>query len=387
MALGSLTKAEGMSLKKAGSLGKALIIFMVVMLGPAKAMEMLPWWNVRLFDEMAIYIQGHSDTESGTTQHPPVWNSHAGQWLISLQPPGPTDQIALSLDLTLLYMRVVQKQREGERRNRWTACKGSRSQEWQPYNYYQWEEAGGAGGGSSSHPSSSSTGYTGHASWWEPEEGWEEPEEGWRARYPKWSEDRYYTRGWGSSCKRHERRGFEQRGEPVPDHLLPKKTELSKGLKKEMMELVKKSRKVREASSESDLPEPGKKTEPEKAADTPGDESSSDWSFAGKPRPKRRSESPMPGKHGPRFKGTPPFPERTSVGEKKIKEEEEEDDDDDESEEPEKAKKKKKKRRRKSRKPEKGGVSKHDEPGNGSGGGGADGGGGAGAAPAVTAAA
>ena len=208
MALGSLTKAEGMSLKKAGSLGKALIIFMVVMLGPAKAMEMLPWWNVRLFDgvyylidhtsgwqtaletwqvmsleeamqadpEMAIYIQGHSDTESGTTQHPPVWNSHAGQWLISLQPPGPTDQIALSLDLTLLYMRVVQKQREGERRNRWTACKGSRSQEWQPYNYYQWEEAGGAGGGSSSHPSSSSTGYTGHASWWEPEEGWEEVE-------------------------------------------------------------------------------------------------------------------------------------------------------------------------------------------------------------------
>ena len=126
-----------------------------------------------------------------------------------------------------------------------------------------------------------------------------------------------------------------------------KKTELSKGLKKEMMELVKKSRKVREASSESDLPEPGKKTEPEKAADTPGDESSSDWSFAGKPRPKRRSESPMPGKHGPRFKGTPPFPERTSVGEKKIKEEEEEDDDDDESEEPEKAKKKEKKKKKK----------------------------------------
>ena len=123
MALNSLTKAGGMSLQKAGSLGKALVILMVVIVGPAKAMEAFPWWNVRLFDgvyylidhttgwrellgtwevlsleeameadpEMGIFIHGHSQLESASTEHPPVWNFQARQWLISLQPPSPHD--------------------------------------------------------------------------------------------------------------------------------------------------------------------------------------------------------------------------------------------------------------------------------------------------------
>lgn len=398
----------------------ALLTFLVVMVGPAKAMEPFPWWNVRLFDgiyylvdhnsgwqeqletwevmsleeamqadpEMAIYIHGHSNLGSGTTQHPPVWNAQARQWLMSLQPPGPNDHMALSLDLPLLYMRVEEKQREQERKNeeaRWQACKGSRSQGWQPYSWWDWEE--GMGGGST--PSSSSTGYTGPGTW--------EPEEGWNPWHPKWNNERYYTRGWGSACKRHQRRACEQRGEPVPDHLLPKKIELAKGFKKEMMELVKKSKKVAEASSDSEMPEAGKKAEPEKApSPEEDDESSSSWSY--NPKPNRRSDSPMPGKHGPRWKGTPRTVAKVPVGDKqelevekylksRIKEEEEEDDDEEDSEEPEKAKKKKKKRRRKSRKPEKGGV-KPDGPGDGHGGAGGGGGGGAGEGPAaVTAAA
>ena len=404
----------------------ALFTFMVVMVGPAKAMGAFPWWNVRFFDgiyylidhnsgwqeqletwevmsleeamhadpEMGIYIHGHSHQGSGSTEHPPIWNSQARQWLISLQPPGPNDYLALSLDLPLLYMRVEEKQREEERRNeerRWQACKGSRSQEWQewqPHSWWDWEDASGCGG---STPSSSSTGYSGPATW--------EPEEGRSPWHPKWSNERYFTRGWGSACKRHQRRGCEQRGEPVPDHLMAKKTELAKGFKKEMMELVKKAKKAAEASSDSEMPEKGKKEEPAKAASTPGDESSSEWSYD--PKTKRRSDSPMPGKHGPRWKGTPPNLAKVPVGDKKelevekmlkakIKEEEEEDDDEEDSEEPEKANKKKKKRRRKSKKPEKGGV-KPDEPGDGYGGdGGAGGGGGGGAGEgtaAVTAAA
>ena len=149
MAMGSLTKAGGRSLQKAGSLGMALFTFMVVMVGPAKAMGAFPWWNVRFFDgiyylidhnsgwqeqletwevmsleeamhadpEMGIYIHGHSHLGSGSTEHPTIWNSQARQWLISLQPPGPNDYLALSLDLPLLYMRVEEKQREEERRN------------------------------------------------------------------------------------------------------------------------------------------------------------------------------------------------------------------------------------------------------------------------------
>ena len=147
-----------------------------------------------------------------------------------------------------------------------------------------------------------------------------------------------------------QRRACEQRGEPVPDHLLPKKIELAKGFKKEMMELVKKSKKVAEASSDSEMPEAGKKAEPEKApSPEEDDESSSSWSY--NPKPNRRSDSPMPGKHGPRWKGTPRTVAKVPVGDKqelevekylksRIKEEEEEDDDEEDSEEPEKAKKK-----------------------------------------------
>ena len=137
-----------------------------------------------------------------------------------------------------------------------------------------------------------------------------------------------------------------------------KKTELAKGFKKEMMELVKKAKKAAEASSDSEMPEKGKKEEPAKAASTPGDESSSEWSYD--PKPKRRSDSPMPGKHGPRWKGTPPNLAKVPVGDKKelevekmlkakIKEEEEEDDDEEDSEEPEKAKEKKKREEEKAR--------------------------------------
>ena len=136
------------------------------------------------------------------------------------------------------------------------------------------------------------------------------------------------------------------------------------------------------------MPEKGKKEEPAKAASTPGDESSSEWSYD--PKPKRRSDSPMPGKHGPRWKGTPPNLAKVPVGDKKelevekmlkakIKEEEEEDDDEEDSEEPEKAKKKRKREEEKARSLRRVGV-KPDEPGDGYGGdGGAGGGGGGGA--------
>ena len=123
------------------------------------------------------------------------------------------------------------------------------------------------------------------------------------------------------------------------------------------MELVKKSKKVAEASSDSEMPEAGKKAEPEKApSPEEDDESSSSWSY--NPKPNRRSDSPMPGKHGPRWKGTPRTVAKVPVGDKqelevekylksRIKEEEEEDDDEEDSEEPEKAKKKKEEEKKK----------------------------------------
>ena len=421
----SLQKA--MSLKKAGgmSLLKAVLLMGIFFLGPVEGHPNFPWWNVRFFDgtfylinhvsqwqeelsmwqvlsleeafqqdpEMQIYIMGHSQMGSPSTNYAPIWNSQASQWLLATNPPGPNQQAGQMLDLELLHYRVEEKQRREQNRviNRWSkgeeAKKGcGKSWENDPVYWWAhkkkepdhgwWEEDWG-----SSHHSSGSA-----RSSWEPDEAWPPGPSEPSSSTPKWSNERYLARGWGSACRRHQRNQYKQRGEPVPEHLQPRPTtgQMAKYYKRQMMSLVRQCQGL--AAEERKSPAEPEEAEPEPAmADDPTspadwDDSSSSEMTVTAPR---SSRSMSRGKRGPRTlgRGTPPNPEsgtlepptpaepekaKTRDSPKKpgkaspskpekaepkdppIKEEEEEDDDDDESE-PEKAKhKKKKKRKRKS---------------------------------------
>eukprot|EP00435_Cladocopium_sp_Y103_P034037 s1151_g8.t1 len=134
----SLKKAVAGSLKKAGSMSllKA-VLFLGFFLGPVEGHPNFPWWNVRFFDgvfylinhvsgwqeeleawqvasleeafhqdpEMQIYIMGHSQMGSGSTNYAPIWNQQASQWLLSTAEAGPNQQAGQMLDLELLYYR------------------------------------------------------------------------------------------------------------------------------------------------------------------------------------------------------------------------------------------------------------------------------------------
>ena len=142
----SLQKA--MSLKKAGgmSLLKAFLLMDIFFLGPVEGHPNFPWWNVRFFDgtfylinhvsqwqeelsmwqvlsleeafqqdpEMQIYIMGHSQMGSPSTNYAPIWNSQASQWLLATNPPGPNQQAGQMLDLELLHYRV-EENKEGSK--------------------------------------------------------------------------------------------------------------------------------------------------------------------------------------------------------------------------------------------------------------------------------
>ena len=226
---------------------------------------------------------------------------------------------------------------------------------WEPGQGY-WEPDQGSWG-TSSGASSSSAGCAGgrepEQPWrWRAEEGWYQPYVGDKRPRPDFEAPRFGTRGFGSSCRRMERRWLQRRGEETPDHLKPVKAKMTKEVKTKMKELIKQMRDIDEASSESELPEVPK---PEKAPDT-DTESSSSFDFrGGEGNAKARDGS---GKR--MWKGTPSnaaklslVPEEPAMAvEPKVEEEEDEDEDmGDGKEEPAEAgKKKKKKKRRKSKK-------------------------------------
>ena len=173
----SLQKA--MSLKKAGgmSLLKAFLLMGIFFLGPVEGHPNFPWWNVRFFDgtvylinhvsqwqeelsmwqvlsleeafqqdpEMQIYIMGHSQMGSPSTNYAPIWNSRASQWLLATKPPGPNQQAGQMLDLELLHYRVEEKQRREQNRviNRWSkgeeAKKGC-GKSWEHDPVYWWAQ-------------------------------------------------------------------------------------------------------------------------------------------------------------------------------------------------------------------------------------------------------
>ena len=410
----SLQKA--MSLKKAGgmSLLKAFLLMGMFFLGPVEGHPNFPWWNVRFFDgtfylinhvsqwqeelsmwqvlsleeafqqdpEMQIYIMGHSQMGSPSTNYAPIWNSQASQWLLATNPAGPNQQAGQMLDLELLHYRVEEKQRREQNRiiNRWSkgeeARKGcGKSWENDPVYWWApkkepdhgwWEEDWG-----SSHHSSGSA-----RSSWEPDEAWPPGPSEPSSSTPKWSNERYLARGWGSACRRHQRNQYKQRGEPVPEHLQPRPTtgQMAKYYKRQMMSLVRQCQNLAgqddksPAEPEEAEPEPAMADDPTSPADC-DDSSSSEMSVTAP----RSSRSMSRGKRGHPESGTlgPPTPaepekaktrdsakaspkespikpEKAKTKDPPIKEEEEEDDDDDETE-PEKAKhKKKKKRKRKS---------------------------------------
>ena len=343
--------------------------------------------------EMQIYIMGHSQMGSPSTNYAPIWNSQASQWLLATNPAGPNQQAGQMLDLELLHYRVEEKQRREQNRviNRWSkgeeAKKGcGKSWEHDPVYWWAqkktepdhgwWEEDWG-----SSHHSSGSA-----RSSWEPDEAWPPSPSEPSSSTPKWSNERYLARGWGSACRRHQRNQYKQRGEPVPEHLQPRPTtgQMAKYYKRQMMSLVRQCQNLAgqddksPAEPEEAEPEPAMADDPTSPADC-DDSSSSEMSVTAP----RSSRSMSRGKRGPRTlgRGTPPHPESGTLGpptpaepekaktrdsakaspkespikpekaktkDPPIKEEEEEDDDDDETE-PEKAKhKKKKKRKRKS---------------------------------------
>lgn len=117
----------------------------------------------------------------------PEMYNYSQQWLFQTQAAGHGPELAQGLCLDLLYWRLQENQRRKEQASlknqalKDEACKG-------------WE------------------GWQSH--WWQ--EPWQEA--GVQRERPR-QLPRYLTRGWGSACKRHAKRGYEARGEPVPDHL------------------------------------------------------------------------------------------------------------------------------------------------------------------------
>ena len=316
---------------------------------------------------MAVYVDAVSHMMTPSQEWPPVWNADLQIWQTSREEPGRGSTVAQPLDLDRLW-HSQQQPATGSAWNQPAAWnqpgtgsawnhqpgRGYARSSWEPGQGY-WEPGQGSWG-SSSGPSSSSTGCAGgrepEQPWrWRAEEGWYQPYVGDKKPRPDFEAPRFGTRGFGSSCRRMERRWLHRRGEETPDHLKPVKAKMTKEVKTKMKELIKQMRDIDEASSESELPEVPK---PEKAPDT-DTESSSSFDFRG-------GEGNAKARDGSRkrvWKGTPSnaaklslVPEEPAKAvEPKVEEEEDEDEDmGDGKEEPAEAgKKKKQKQRRKSK--------------------------------------
>ena len=173
----AMSLQTAISLKKAGgmSLLKAALLMGMCSLGPVEGHPNFPWWNVRFHDgtfylinhvsqwqeelamwqvvsleeafehdpEMQVYIMGHSQMGSPSTNYAPIWNPQASQWLLATTPPGPNQQAGQMLDLELLYYRVEEKQRREQDRitTRWSRGQEARKgcdKSWENDPVYWW---------------------------------------------------------------------------------------------------------------------------------------------------------------------------------------------------------------------------------------------------------
>ena len=80
----------------------------------------------------------------------------------------------------------------------------------------------------------------------------------WRGREPYSKPGygrRHLTRGYGADCRRQQRRQLKEKGMPIPTDLQPVKAKFSGEIKKQMKALLLKQKQLKEASSDSELPD------------------------------------------------------------------------------------------------------------------------------------
>ena len=267
MASSSLGKAF-LSLKKASLLFCLCLCLMVV---PAKGGN-FRWWMVRLFDqkyyfihengyyvemdpedvaslqeafthhpEIAVYIHGHSQLRQDAGPYPPTWDHRSQQWLISRYEPDYNDHVASPIDLD----DYISSWAPATGRDEWDDWQAWEDKAWEGYLKNEACEGSDPNAASSS-PSPSRT-------------------------HPRWSEERYAAKGWGSATRRFQRRQLQREGKPVPAHLKPVKVQYCKEVKREMKNMWMAMRQAAEAETEEEMPK-YKPPKPAKAEKDDGQE-------------------------------------------------------------------------------------------------------------------
>ena len=208
--------------------------------------------------EMAMCIHGHSQLWQDVGPHPPVWDDGSQQWLISRVEPARGSCVAWEIDLD--------------------DYKPAKGWWWDYSDWGDWRDQAWKGS-------------------WDDWQDW--GTKAWKGcDKPKWSEDRYATRGYSSATRRHQKRALEREGMPVPDHLKPVKAQYCQEVKREMKKLWLAMRQAAQASSEDEMPS----YKPAKAKDEEEDKDSRrspsvNSSFSSEPaRGSRAHRSPSPAK-------------------------------------------------------------------------------------------
>ena len=208
--------------------------------------------------EMAMCIHGHSQLWQDVGPHPPVWDDGSQQWLISRVEPARGSCVAWEIDLD--------------------DYKPAKGWWWDYSDWGDWRDQAWKGS-------------------WDDWQDW--GTKAWKGcDKPKWSEDRYATRGYSSATRRHQKRALEREGMPVPDHLKPVKAQYCQEVKREMKKLWLAMRQAAQASSEDEMPsyKPAKAKDEEEDKDSRRSPSVSS-SYSSEPaRGSRAHRSPSPAK-------------------------------------------------------------------------------------------
>ena len=266
----------------------ALVLLLALLGQPVKAARDFEWWNVRIFDgkfyivnpatgwyedlgwwesqslqevldnnePMLWFINGHSGMGSEAFAYPPVWDFQSSLWMAQGGAPLNTQQPARALDMQQMVDDYYQQCMSSHGDTVWQPDTG-----WVDLSIPQ-----------SSRPSRSDNAWNGNA--WRGREPYSKPGYG----------GRHLTRGYGADCRRQQRRQLKEKGMPIPTDLQPVKAKFSGEIKKQMKALLLKQKQLKEASSDSELPdvkaeledeEEGEEEEGEKEEDTGPSSSSS----------------------------------------------------------------------------------------------------------------
>ena len=262
--------------------------------------ELLDDWALDCLDilfgeepEMAAYIVGMGQISDTVTWWPPTWHSGSQQWIISREPPDP-ESIHVAEPVDLLewrprWRRVPQQASDGYSASRTLDAPGM---EWiyEQVNFGEPASDGsnGKGGGQASDGSNGKGGGQasdgskgkgkGKASDGSKGKGKGKASDGSKGKGKgkasdgstdaassndnpyicSWERrqhlgpspvappnpDRFVARGFAASQRRLQRRQLARDGKTVPEHLQPRKVEISKSLKRQMWELQQRARKM-----------------------------------------------------------------------------------------------------------------------------------------------